>query len=253
MILQTGKSTAVIDLHAHILPGIDDGAPDEKETCRMLERCREQGVDTVAATSHFHPDEAAYREAFQKASQLASKYGVQLLKGTEYSLSSAGGQEKLSRTIHGGKYFLLDLETIWVSPALENKLNSFPYFILLAHPERLWESKTALKNAEILSGVWRLGFQMNCGSFLGQYGKETERTAWKLLEAGYCSVIASDAHRTAGIRLQECRNLLSKYFPEESLECWFETNPGRIIHSAPALKVSVRLTWQDRLRRMLRY
>ncbi len=241
----------MIDLHSHLLFGLDDGAHDENAMCRMLEAYARQKVTTVVATSHSSVSRADYGRVFELAFSLAQKFGIGLLPGREYFLADATEQKDDLQTLGESSFLLLDLEHFSVNSSLNNTLMTFSHPLIFAHPERLW-GDAAVKNAEFLVERNECFFQLNSGSFAGRYGKTARRAAWQLLNAGFCSVIASDAHHASGIDLAACRKMLGACFPKEQLALLFEENPARILSGKKPLPVCFRQSFSGKIQQFFR-
>ncbi|MCQ2352685.1 MAG: hypothetical protein MJ033_04335 [Victivallaceae bacterium] len=237
----------MIDLHSHLLFDVDDGALEENVTRQMLDRYVRQKVSAVAATSHSLVDLPQYQNAFERVSAIAEPLGVRLVPGREYSLAVAEEQSAHLQTLGSSRFLLVDLGRFSVNAALSNRLRDFSRPLLFAHPERLWGEK-AVENARFLAERHEAFFQLNSGSFLGEYGKTVRKAAWALLNAGFCTVIASDAHDVCGITLAECRNLLESYYDAATVSVFFEDNPQRILSDLPPKRIVPHCSWISRIR-----
>ena len=240
----------MIDLHCHILPGIDDGA-DSPETARqMVDAAAEQGIEAIAATSHYSVSgDAGYDRAFEALAEYASGRGVKLLTGMEYDYDrlSEIPDEKL-RTVGNGGYLLVDLKQPYVSSSMDHLLFDIRLRgrkIIVAHPERLWQLNFR-ENLKKLSGSPAM--QFNCGSFLGRYGRHVCRAVWAmLLECPKC-LIGGDAHKVNNICAKECMELLKEYFPAELVDVWMVENPRRVIAGEELKKTVVKMDFKRRLK-----
>lgn len=240
----------MIDLHCHILPGIDDGADSPETSRQMVDAAAEQGIDLIVATSHYSTSgDAGYDKAFENLAEYAAGRGVKLLPGMEYDYDrlSEIPDEKL-RTVGNGGYVLVDLKQPYVSGSMDQlffNLRLRGRKIIVAHPERLWEMNFR-ENLAKLSGAPVL--QFNCGSFLGRYGKHVCRAAWAMLQECPRCMIAGDAHKVGGICAKRCMELLKEYFPAEAVEIWMTENPRRVISGEDLKRTVVKLDFKRRLK-----
>ena len=220
----------MIDIHCHLLPGLDDGARDRETTLRMLRTAAEDGIRGIVCTPHFSP--SAYCEAEKIREELcsaAAEQGITLYGGMEYDYNHLLLNEPL-RSLAGSNFLLLDfcsatLPAGWETVFGELQLRNFR--IIAAHPERLFQTLKPVR--ELASrGVY---FQLTGESFLGRYGRGCARFAFRLLSEGFCDYIASDAHdnSTRGFRLSECRSLLEKKAGVECCRRIFDGNPAALL------------------------
>lgn len=199
-----------LDLHSHILPGIDDGAADEDEFLAMAQVALQGGTVTMVATPHWDLDEmptpgesvsALVEECRRKLESRG--LGLELLPGVEVRLNAglyrlAEDREAIwGLTLAGnGKYLLVDLPLSDVPLGAEEtlfRLQLHGYIPVLAHPERnrlLVDDPARLRDL-VDRGV---ELQVNSGSLLGNYGHAARRAAAALLREGLARLIASDAH-----------------------------------------------------------
>ena len=196
---------AVIDFHAHVLPGIDDGSKSIGESLRMLAAAAGQGVTHIAATPHFYPSQTGPEQFLDRRARAAERLRAvwrpefpRLLLGAEVryfeGISRAEGLEALR--IEGTPLLLLEMPfQAWSArmAAEVRALHSRPGFtVLLAHVERylrfqpgdLWEE---LLEAGIL-------MQGNASFFLRW---NTRRRAVRMLDAGRIHLLGSDCHNMA--------------------------------------------------------
>lgn len=192
-----------VDVHAHLLPGVDDGPADEESSLAMLERAAADGTRVIAATPHAGrcPPEAIIA-GVERLNRRAEQAGLEIrvVVGCEYPLSRDLVEHHRKGdlvTLNGTPYVLVEFIT-WVEwppyfaqAVYELQLEGF--IPVLAHPERY---PPVQRRPELLVEAVRAGvvLQLNAGSLLGQYGPVTRRTAEQLVRARLAHVIASDAH-----------------------------------------------------------
>jgi protein-tyrosine phosphatase len=200
----------VIDLHTHILPGIDDGAADPAASIAMLRMEAEQGVDTVVVTPHFYRDREQTehflarrrRSALQLDQALAAlpdgerDHLPRILLGAEVAwVPNLSDLVDLSQLCMGeSRSFLLELP---FSPWSESMLHQIYDLMsrtglipVLAHLERYWR----LQRPELLREVLELGVpvQISADALLRPFSRGT-----KLLQQGQAHLVASDCHGPA--------------------------------------------------------
>jgi protein-tyrosine phosphatase len=198
----------MIDLHLHLLPGIDDGSQTMDETRAMLKSYSTMGFTRLIATPHLMepltPD--YYRQTLQLLVQvrpIAGEYGIQVDLGFEHLLESdtaARLNDGEPTTLANSRAVLVELPFMgWpqhTGTALFN-LRSAGYRPVLAHPERYIDAQ---KNPDLVLDAALQGavIQITTGSLAGLYGKEPARLAHSLLrdsiDRGLPVLFATDAH-----------------------------------------------------------
>jgi protein-tyrosine phosphatase len=208
----------VIDLHCHLLPGVDDGAPSMEVALRMLRIAAADGAETVVTTPHQRhpagydvaPEVAAAKLGELRAAAREAGIEVEIILGAEIHFSAdllaglAGG--RLMPLCPGGRHILLELPVTILPPHLPEaifELQTAGYRPVLAHPERNFEimRQPAVARALRERGVL---LQITAQSVTGAFGRASRKAARKLLSWGVVDVIASDAHnadrRPPGLR-----------------------------------------------------
>lgn len=196
----------MIDLHCHLLPGIDDGAPDEATALAMARIAVADGILVSACTPHVYPgvfenDRAGIAAAIARlqARLDAEGIGLRLTIGADSHLTP----ELLGRlkdgtvpTLAGSRYFLLEPPHHVAPPRFEAAVFAFiaaGYLPVITHPERLsWIGRhyAAFVNV-VRAGAW---LQVTAGSLNGRFGNSAQLFAEKLLGDGLVHVLATDAH-----------------------------------------------------------
>lgn len=224
----------MVDIHCHILPGIDDGASDLPIAKRMLETAAADGVDTIFCTPHYSVRGGPRADRRRKELEpSAALLGIRLLPGMEYSYCHIHDEREELRPLGDSSFLLIDLGYPSLPPSLGElffALERRGYQIIIAHPERYL---TDIDSCEELA---RLGvfFQLNADSVLGRNGAFSRRMAERMIRAGHCHFIASDAHgehRT--FRLGECRRRLRTFRGGEFTEQVMDRNPQRLLKNLP--------------------
>lgn len=194
----------MIDLHTHVLPGVDDGPGDRAEALELLRRMREDGVRNVVATPHFlpgmyEPEQSSIAEALE--SVRGQVQDLKIHPGREIRL---GGPDVVERILGGelaplgtaGRYVLIEFPFAGLPVHAVDTLKRIRdggLTPVVAHPERIAEIQRTPGTCEPLleSGVL---LQVNAGSVLAREGQGTRRAARELFRRGWVSFLASDAH-----------------------------------------------------------
>jgi protein-tyrosine phosphatase len=199
----------IVDIHSHILPGIDDGARDVEESVAMLRTAHAEGVRAVIATPHHYPDIGVpARDQARRLCALIRKTAglpVDVRAGQEVAADpSVVGRLKEDRVLlfEGARYLLVEPPFIdypaWVDTLFDD-LQAMSVKPIIAHPERCIGIQ---RDPAILARLVGRGIvsQVNAASLLGDHGPEVQKTAHLLLESGLFHVMASDAHAARGPR-----------------------------------------------------
>jgi protein-tyrosine phosphatase len=200
----------MIDLHSHLLPGIDDGAPSLDVSLAMLDAYAANGFRTVVTTPHLmDPLDAAYSDkisaAFAEVQPHAAERDITLLRGFEIRLSPDLPDQLANGDLiayDDTRTVLIDLPfTEWPLYADSTlfRVQTTGYRIILAHPERYpaIQDNPARADELVQRGII---LQVTIGSFSGAFGKRAARAAEALLQRGVVQVLATDAH-SAGHRM----------------------------------------------------
>lgn len=205
----------MIDLHAHVLPGVDDGAATLEQSLEMLRDMSADGTRAVAATPHVRADHPTTPETMERlveelrAAARAARIAIDVLPGGELDLAFLRTLDKgaLSRFGLGGNRRLLLLEFPYAGWPLDLPDTLFQlrlrgFAALLAHPERNPEVQEAPERLRPLVEAGAL-VQLTAASVDGRLGRRAQACALALLDAGLAHVLASDAHaptlRQAGL------------------------------------------------------
>jgi protein-tyrosine phosphatase len=230
----------VIDLHSHILPGLDDGARNFAEALEIARAAVSDGITTIAATPHVREDypttAAAMEIGVRQLRTALEREGIELelLFGGEVSLEQLDrlSHDELRRFGLAGnpKYLLIETPYFgWPLPFGEivSRLRSRDVTPVIAHPERNGAVQEDLeKVAELVRGGALI--QVTAASLDGRLGSRTRTCAGKLVDAGVVHMVGSDAH-AGGIR-EVGLSGACKALGDPSLARWLmEAVPGAIV------------------------
>lgn len=195
----------MIDLHCHLLPGIDDGPPDAAAAVEQARAHVAAGIETVVCTphvSHGHRNTSesilaatnAFRETLAEAG-----VALQIQPGAEVSLSRAielDDEELAALHLGGSGWLLLEPPLGSDVPRLAQMvagIQSRGHQVLIAHPERC---SAFHHDHDLLGELVKAGAtaQVTAGSLSGQFGRTVQKVAMSMVEAQLVHVIASDAH-----------------------------------------------------------
>lgn len=235
----------MIDIHAHILPGIDDGAADLPSALDMAALAVESGVTVIAATPHsicrdrvrnlWGPELTEHIKSFRKALKEAN-IPLQVAPGMEIFGTPEVPRmlkEKKMIGLNGSRYPLIEFTfgnyAGQATDILEEVL-ALGMRPVVAHPERYLyvQEDPRLLNLWVEMGCL---LQVNKGSLLGSFGRQAKQLAKELVERGFVFAVASDAHtpvsRTPWMR--DVERLLREEYSASAAKRLLETNPAKIL------------------------
>ena len=237
----------MVDIHSHILPGIDDGSVSMDQSLIMAEMAVESGTTVIAATSHSNQigrfenfESREYRGLYRAFTAALKEEGIplQVARGMEiFTFDSEDTVEKIrSRkliSLNKSNNYLIEFafdENPWTIESILREMLDAGYQPIIAHPERYY---CIQDNPNYLYEWRRMGAyaQMNKGSVTGRFGYECAKTAELILSHRMINCAASDTHsheyRTPDLR--ETLSYLEKHYSSETARLLLEVNPTRIL------------------------
>lgn len=242
----------LIDVHSHILPGIDDGADSWETAAEMARIWVADGVHTVVATPHMMPDGSF---ANRKANVLPLvEEANDRFRGLGIPLTVVAGGElyttpDLARRIAGGelltygdqgRYALVEMPAAEIPSYMEHLLFECQMrrvTPVLAHPER--NRGVAADVEAIAAWIERGGLvQVNAGSLLGASGRQVEALAEELIRRRMVHLVASDAHsvrrRPPGLSAAKAR--VAQIAGDATASVLVAQNPARLLAGEPLIQ-----------------
>ncbi len=235
-----------IDIHTHIIPGIDDGSKSNNESVEMLKQAYAAGVTTLIATPHFSKgfcdynteDIRRYCKALEKYAKKNIHADFRILAGQEIFYN-----EKSLEMIRNGEvialadtnYILLEfapeITYITMFQALR-EIAMTAYFPVLAHVERY----ACLREPGNIEELRQLGvmLQMNYAHVGGKWYDQTTKWCRRMLREGYIDVLSTDMHNSTdrGPRMDRALAWMEEHLDEEYILELTEQNAQTIILSA---------------------
>ena len=235
----------MIDLHCHLLPGIDDGAADLATALAMARLAVADGISLLACTPHIYP--GLYDNTAQGIEQALAEFRaeleaaaipLELTYGADAHLTPellAGLRAGRIPTLHRSRYFLLEPPHHVPPPRFAEAVFALQvagYVPIITHPERLtwvvdhYETFCSLAR----SGVW---LQLTTGSLTGRFGKSARYWGERFLDEGLAHILATDAHgveRRPPI-LSEGFQVAARYQGVEEAVRLVETRPQGILNN----------------------
>ncbi len=201
------KKSAFIDIHTHILPGIDDGPKNLEESAALAKCYVELGIQRIIATSHFIPGTAWAPSSGLILAKIAELQDY--LRTNDISLTIFPGLEiafhkkilerletKTVLPLGTSDWYLLEPSFSDSADALLHSLHRLMekgWKIILAHPERI-PALQEMKNPFTEFVRQGLRLQLNTGSLLGKFGAESKRCGFDFISSGSVHYLATDAH-----------------------------------------------------------
>ena len=240
--LRVFESNIMVDLHCHILPGVDDGARSIEESLNMLRKQADGGVELVVATPHllrgsYDTDIAECQELTSELQQAADRsgIGIQIKFGVEYYLAPQilDDIDRLADfTIdNNGRYILVEFPMHTIPTSTEDiffNMKTKGITPVLAHPER---NARICHNPSILLDLVTKGCltQINVGSLLGHFGRAIRKAARDIITHNLAHVVASDMHSVDSPSLDQGVPEVEKLLGKKKAARLFVENPHKII------------------------
>ena len=238
----------MIDLHCHILPGIDDGAPDMETALEMARVAVADGIKITACTPHMMPgvydntgpQVRRHIQVFQKALD-ENGIPLRLVTGADVHLQTGLGELLKSGkllSLNDSRYFLFEPPHHTVPPRLEDAIfdvMAAGYQPIVTHPERLTWIENHYDTMKRLAhqGVW---MQITCGAITGRFGSRPKYWADRMLDEGLVHILATDAHNLRGRspKMAEARDRVAERLGEQAAIDMVLTRPVCVLeNSAP--------------------
>jgi len=216
----------MIDIHNHILPGIDDGSKTEKDSIDLAKAAVEEGISTIIATPHhkngiYDNERDSIVKYVQLLNELLKQEGipVDILPGQETRINGdmlKELEEGKIQPLNDTKYVFVEFPFSSVPHYAEKMLFDLQvkgYIPIIVHPERC---TALLEDPDLLYEFVRNGAltQVTSASLVGEFGKEAKEFAVEIIDANLAHFIASDAHNTTNRRffLKEAYEVVANTF-----------------------------------------
>lgn len=228
----------MIDLHCHILPGLDDGAKNWDESLNMARLAVSEGITHILATPHhmnrswINPKETVLSLTNELQERLdAENIPLTVFPGQEVRLHGEIIKNMNNNEIcfidEGDRYVLIEFPTSEVPAYAERlfyEMQTNKITPIIVHPER---NHGILKDPNILYEFSNRGIlsQVTAASYIGKFGKEIEKLSYKLIKHNLVHFIASDAHNTTNrlFHMKEAMQKLEKDFGKEKVRFFDQT------------------------------
>ena len=233
----------MIDIHSHILPGIDDGAGTLNDSVKIVRELAKYGIDNIIATPHYVNETNFMSPRVQNAQLLMDLRQRLITEGIETKIF-LGNEiyidqnilDLLKRgkitTLANSRYLLVELPLNDEFPNYEDILRDLidsDYKVILAHPERY---TIVQKDYEVAKNLSKMGilFQCNMGSMTGKYGKSAKKLAKRLAKDKMIFTFGSDVHHYGRSEyLLKAFKKLGKYYSRDEMKKLLVTNPAKIL------------------------
>jgi protein-tyrosine phosphatase len=237
----------VIDLHSHILPGIDDGSRSLEMSLDMARMAVADGITMMACTPHIYPglymnDSAGIAAARDALQESLDEHGIRLKLTTGADVHLVPGLLEGLRAgrvpcLHGTRYLLLEPSHHVAPPGFTSavfQLVAAGYVPVITHPERLtWvEDHYPVFGELIRQGAW---MQLTAGSLTGVFGSRAKYWAERFLGEGQTHILATDAH-SSGRRsplMSKAREIAERMLGADEAELLVSGRQMKLLENAP--------------------
>jgi protein-tyrosine phosphatase len=236
----------MIDIHSHVVWGLDDGATDMEQSLAMLRAAAESGTTDIVATPHSNAEFRYQAELLEeRIQQLAARTDgkPRIHRGCDLHLSFDNIDEVLHRpgrySINGKQYLLVECPDFHIGKHMDGVLQQLidsGIVPIVTHPERNPVLQRKLSRVEEWVELGCL-VQVTALSISGGFGRTASGAADGLLEQGLVHVVASDAHdpEHRHTRLDEAYGIVRSRYGHEEADILFTHNPQAIIEGAQLL------------------
>lgn len=238
----------MIDIHCHILPGLDDGPESLEMSLEMAEMAVADGITHVIATPHANSQYEFIPELIQaRRDEIQARFGSRLLfaTGCDFHLSYENLQDirdnPTKYTLNQKNYLLVEFADFALPPSIDQTLHHLQLAGLqpiITHPERnpLIRSQPDRLLRWLRQGCYA---QVTAQSFLGRFGPSAKHAVENWLDQGAIHFVASDAHNLTSRppKLKEALEKVAARSGQEMAEALFAANPLAAFEGRPLLYV----------------
>jgi len=235
---------SMVDIHCHLLYGLDDGSDSFETSCAMVESAIADGITHVIGTPHsdakyqFIPE--AIRERRDKLEE-AFRGRIEIGTGCDFHLSFENLQEiqkcPTKYSLNQKNYLLVEFAEFAIPASADQTLHELQLLGLtpiITHPERnpLIRTKPERMFRWLRTGCY---VQLTAQSLLGKFGRPAQDATKDWLEAGAVHFVASDAHNTTSrpLKLRQAYEEVAKLHSEEVARKLFVENPLAVFEGRP--------------------
>lgn len=248
-------ATSLVDIHSHLVPGVDDGARSVSAVLQSVERMTRVGIRRIVTTPHLRASLSLEPEALEhRLSEVDAAFAeaatavksalpeVEFVRGHEVMIDVPEPDLSDPRLrLAGTQFVLVEWPRLHVPPGTPRVLRWLRdqgWWPVIAHPERYMGVP---ENPDILRRWKDAGayLQVNYGSFVGRYGAGPQDLAYRIVEAGFADYLASDFHGHSGLKIYK-REAWEALEPRDSagtLETLCRANPSRLLDGLAPLPV----------------
>ncbi len=235
----------MIDIHSHILPGMDDGARSRDEALEMLRYAECDGIEKMVLTPHLFRGEFEGKNpgVFSRKTQSLKRHlktagiHIELFCGAEVHIShdliSKIRDHREHLVISGTSYMMVEFPSDHIFSGIKDlffEIMNEAITPIIAHPER---NSVFMHKPQLLVELERMGSlaQVNRGSFLGLYGKRVREFVFNILDWNLVHFIGSDSHNLRSLvpKLSDAVKMAAERIGEEPAAALVTTNPQAVL------------------------
>lgn len=246
----------MIDLHSHILPGMDDGPKSTDKALDMCDMAIEDGIKTIVATPHhlngvYKNERLKILDNIKSFRKIIHERGrdIEILPGSDVHMDAdlLGGIKKneIMTVNNNGRFLLLELPHFFLVEQIKQMIFAIKLkgiTLIVSHPER---NNTLMEDMNILYDLIEMGtlVQITVGSITGDFGRAVKRNAFALLRLNMVHILATDAHNTSTRPplLSKALGMISKVTSAEDARKMVSETPAAVIKGVmPSIKEPLR-------------